>query len=343
MTDRPRWNYRCFCLLVLIASIQLLTMPKFLYPGDAFASRAEASDLIRTGSLGIASQHRQSLADMVSERGQYFFENDHQQKFYSKFGVGNALLYVPPLLVEYLWTGSPPGLLHNTRRFILILNVYQILFTLVATAYLYRAAEFYTTSRWLPSIFVLISVYGTFLWFYLRAPTHEVFQVTAMVGFYYHSILFLRRSRDSSSAWPHLLASTLYVGCLMLLKLFYALLLVPLCALIILAETPWKREPASAGRRSLSFLNYVNWAGRQRYLGVVAVPTALLGLLILATNFGRYGSPLETGYSQWRDPLGQSYAFFDASVLFESVPALLYEPGNANAFFHYPLWLFGAL
>lgn len=67
-------------LLVGIAVFQFVTMPAFFYPGDNSAIRAEAANWVNTGRLGIDYSRRAELGGMLTERGQYFFENDPKQR-----------------------------------------------------------------------------------------------------------------------------------------------------------------------------------------------------------------------------------------------------------------------
>jgi hypothetical protein len=330
-------------LVVLVGGIQILTMPKFLYPGDPFASRAEAIGLINTGKLGIDYTQRKLLDGLVENRGQYLFENGRQQKLYSKFGFAQTLFYLPPLVVEQALTDNPLSLLHQTRSFVCILNVYQMLFALMAAVYLYLCAGFYTDRRWLQVLFVICSIYATYLWHYLRAPSHEVLQVVFIVGFYYHSVAFLRSATSDASSWRHLLVATLYVGGLVFCKLSYVFLLLPLWALIYLSRNDVAEPPSLAVRPAMTRIQRLvgPWKSHGKQLSAyLGAPTLAIAVLVLTVNYVRFGSPFDTGYRQWCDDEGRPLAYLSANTFLESFPFLVYRVGNANVFVHYPPLLF---
>jgi hypothetical protein len=312
-------------------------MPKFLYPGDPFASRAEAIDWIVTGNLGIDFSKRHSLSGLAENRGQYFFENDQTQKLYSKFGFAHTLFNLPPLFVEQLLVRNPLALVHNTPTFICILNFYQTLFALLTAAYLYGSAGLYTERRWLQVVFVISTIYATYMWHYLRAPTHEVLQVAAIVGFYYHAMVFVKRSAAAGKSWKHLFFATLYVGILMFCKLPYALLLLPLSSLACLTHGNETVSNSEAEFQTTLFSRVREaWSNRNLYAVYLIGPMTFVLLLYMGMNELRFGSPFETGYRQWCDEHGQPLARLSIGVLLESIPALVFRLGNANIFIHYP-------
>ena len=85
---------------------------------------------------------------------------------------------------------------------------------------------------------------------------------------------------------------------------------------------------------SRRFLPYVLYMG---------VPALILVGLLLFFNDWRFGSPIETGYSQWQ-PAGRSQKFFSLeSPLMRPlvmIPGYFVHKGNRNAFLHNPLFFF---
>lgn len=321
-----------FPLLLIIGVIQVITMPRFFYPGDNYVARAECAYLLTTGKFGIDFKHRDSLAGFVENRGQYFFENVHRQKFFSKYGVGCTLLYVPPLLAEFLYTGKLE-LIQNSNSLIVFMNVYNICLAVLMAGYLYGIAGLYCNRGLVKIIFVLLSVYTTYLWHYLRAPTYEILQAVPFVGFYYHLVKFMRLYTESrangSKTWLHLAVSTVYVSILVMLKSFYILLL---GIIVIFAFI--------AGERSVPLFQRIytnifrNW---KRYFVYLMIPTALLLACILFLNWYKFGSPFELGYSQHKTPNGLSNDRFSSKFFYDAFYGFFLKPGNANIFVHYPI------
>src|SRR3990167_7584824 len=88
-------------LVFTVIAVNFATMPRFLYAGDPYAWREEARSLILDGRFEVA----ENLAKAFGESGQFFVKNKENKKWFSKYGIMNTLLAVPPLAAEYLWTG----------------------------------------------------------------------------------------------------------------------------------------------------------------------------------------------------------------------------------------------
>ena len=315
--------------LAVVAGIQVFTMPAFFYPGDNFAPRAEAVYLLRTGELGIPYGLREELGGLVEERGQYFFENDARQRLFSKYGVGYTLLYLPPLLVGRAVSG-PQELLGESRSLLLVLNLYGVLLTLVAAAYLFLVASEYSARPWRVLVFALVSIYATFFWHYLRAPALEIFQSVFFLAFFYHGIRFLRaRSRIGLPArrpWGHLALAAGYGGVLVAMKLTFAASLLVLVVCVL---------SAGGFRRLVGEL-----ASHARgYVVALAGPLLVILVLLLWVNQHKFGSPTNTGYGQWLQADGAPVDHFSLRVLPESLPGFFLRAGNGNVFLHFPMVL----
>jgi hypothetical protein len=322
-------------LLALIALLHLATPPKLFYPGDNFAARAEAAHLLNRGELGFDYVFRPILGDLVEQRGQYFFENDARRRLASKYGLGNTLAYIPPLLIEKLIHGELP-VFCTTPSLLRILNVWNTLWVLGAAAYLYGIARIFGEGgRWKvegggthprplqggdvarggwSALFVVAAFYTTYAWYYLRAPALEIFQFLPFFGFVYHGLRALQRSEQGLGKDAAI--SILYVGALMLLKPLYAALLVPLWGAVVLRVE---------GR---------GWRG-------VIVPTLLVIAVLLAVNAWRYGSPWETGYGQWLNADGSVNTRLSPALFRTGFRGLFLQPLNGwNVFVYAPLFLF---
>jgi hypothetical protein len=345
LTPAPTWFRRTVrradwvfvSLLLAIGAFHFATMPGMFYPGDNYAPRAEVADLLSTGSWGIDYAHRKQLGGFVEERGQYLFENDARQKFYSKYGVGCSILYLPPLLAEKCYAGKIEPMA-GTRSQLFILNCYQIILTLVIAFYMYRLAGLYTARRWLCAAFVLASFYGTFMWHYLRSPTLEIFQLFSFVGAYYHLIRFLRSRTEgceTTRTWLHLAASTSWAGLLFLVKLSFGPFLAMIWLFAILAG------PSERGwwERLTRVFKQDKW----RFACCLLLPSLLAGSIFLAANHYRCGSIFEDGYGQWVRN-GKVVARLELSFIPHALTGMFLQPRNDyNVFVHYPLLLLGLI
>ena len=325
-------------LLLGIAALHTATMPKSSYPGDNVAIRMETANLLNTGQLGIPYSRREEIRDSVENRGQFFFENDTSRRYFSKFGIGYTVLYLPPLLAEKLYSGRL-DLRSNSPSQFMFLNIYGILLTLIVTVYLYKIVALYTTRTWLRLAFVGLSYYTTFLWHYLRAPTTEIIHLAPFVAFYFHATMYIRSTRSKAGGpargWRHLTVATCLVGLLALIKASFVLLFVPLWLAAFLSGP----ATVSMARRGWHNLR----ANGRRYALCLILPSAVGVAALFATNYWRCGSPFETGYGQW---ISKRTAMTATYLSLRNFPTafhgLVLDPGNGNVLIHYPLLVFAA-
>jgi hypothetical protein len=319
----------------MVGIFHVVTMPRFFYHGDNFTPRAEAANLLMTGALGLPYTFKQQNPEMFANRGQYLFENDAKQRLYSKYGIGYTFLYIPVVAVERLLTGRLEWM-STDETLLVILNIYNVFFTLVTTLYLYLIVAFYTKSRGLRIGFVLALFYTTFLWHYLRAPTLEIFQIAAFVGFGYHMLRFLRESEGIGLAtqlpFKHLGFAVLYAGALLLMKSFFALLFL-IIGLFALFPGPSKQSLWQRLRQNLS-------ARLPLFLVYSVLPSVVLFSLWLGVNHYKFGSIFNMGYSQWLDAQGIPNDHWALEVFPAASKSLLLARGNANVFIHNPVFLF---
>ena len=336
-------------LFVGIAAFHVVTMPKMFYPGDNFAPRAEAANWIMTGQLGLDYSWRPRLGGFLEQRGQYLFENDEKRLFYSKYGFANTLLYLPPLLAEKLYAGKVDGF-RGTRTQMLFLNIYQVLFSLGAVAYLYGLTSFFTKRKWLRVLFIVLSVYTTMLWHYLRAPTMEIFQITPFLGFCYHSLRYLRgrTAGADGSVWRHLAAAVCWAGVIVLLKASFVLLFVAVwpAAFLVRPERQACAPPGTcrafslvAGLVSNVFANLRK--DYKRYILWLLLPSVFFAVCLLGVNYYKFDDPFESGYQQWKRKDGSDFMKYSV----EYAPKAFKEffitgNNNANVWITYPLFLF---
>ncbi len=321
-------------LVLATTALHVATMPKQLYPGDAFSARAAAASLLTTGDVGIGYDRKPAFRPFLTQRGQYFYENEAKRQFFSKYGIGYTLLYIPPLMIEKALTGSLDLLAKDSPSIVPILDLYAVLLAVLSTIYLYRIAALYSQRTWMCITFVLLSFYATYLWHYLRAPAFECLQIPAFLGFYFHAVRFVRARTDGPEhgGWRHLLAATLWVGAMVSMKFSFALSLAALWAAALYAGRGDAWPPI---RLATNLRN--DW---RRYLLFLALPTLLIAIALLTVNSYKFGSPLNTGYGQWIDESGVARAHFALNVFPGAFSGVFVMPGNGNIFIHYPLLIF---
>ncbi len=296
LANRQRRGLRI--TLFIAACVLILTMPALLYPGDAGMIRLTSRELLTNGTVTVS----EATALKYGVRGQYFFENPRDGQWYSKYGIANTVLYAIPLGAERVLTGEVVD--ENTttpkRRLVRVayLNAFNILFSLLTVAWAYRLATKLTDSPRVAATSTLFAVFGSYVWFYLRAQTVEVMQIAAFTGLCFY--LDARHRRTSTAGQIRNTFAAMFCCSLLILgKLAYAPLL-PIAVVCLSIE----RRTDGSGLQLLP-------RGRQQWS--VCILTILLavgiGVLVLGTNWWRFGSPFTTGYTPWeleKDPFRNS-------------------------------------
>jgi hypothetical protein len=341
-------------LLLSIGVILFLTMPRWLYPGDPISMQVSSINLITQARLDVTP----SQAAEFGERGQYFHQHPGNGHWHSKYGLFNMLYFTPPLWLEYTITGElkPVSELDQGALQLrtLILNLWNIAISLIFVFYLYYSATLCGAEPASASKMVLLVIFGSFVWYYLRAQTVELLQMTLFSIAVYHLLAFSLLGPLQQRNGPgtvHALAAMTALGSLALAKLIYIVLL-PL-GLVFFAAYLFRRSLAGStplacrGKTVLPLADpkyqpheqensiASRWSG-WKTLTVAAVCVILSGSLILLSNWWRFGSPWSTGYTQ----------FARESMLFrfrwEGWWGYLLD-GRKSLFLYCPVLLFGLL
>ncbi len=300
-------------LAAAVAAFNFAAMPGQFLDGDPAAWREEARSLLLAGELAVPGES----AGRFGEAGQYFVRNQATGRWYSKYGVMNSLMALPPLWAQRLAGGDVSERLTYPSLF--WFNLWNIALSAVLAALLYGVAGLYTRRIGVRVLFVAATLYCSALWFYQRAQSSELYQALFFTALFLCVAHFLR-----ARAWAWLGGAWLFALALVLTRVSYGLLL-PLVAL--LGWYVWRRswqEPRPA-RATLA-------------LALLAPP--LLALAVLAwVNQVKFGAPWVTGYHQWRPetvaPTGR---------LADGLWGFLFSP-RFSIFAHFPLLLlalFGA-
>ena len=299
-TDVPRASRKAlYVLLFLTGLILFVTMPKWIYVGDSISVRAASIRLLTNGELNLPFDFVKSFGN--GERGAYYCENPESGKWFSKYGVFTTLIFVPPLWVEQITTGRLPMFSEldaaGLERRCLILNSYNILLSLLLAGYLYFTAIIYFSKPRQAAAYVLVVFFGTFLWYYLRAQTVEIFQVLFFTAAYFHLI---RADRYAAEHGPegryvfHALMVSVFVVFLSLQKSVFVLLM-PLTA-VFLVLAGFRR---SDGIRVRDFVTVRMRSSWKPLLVTTVFPFCIAIGLIAVNNTFCFGSPFLSGYHQW--------------------------------------------
>jgi hypothetical protein len=318
--SRTRSAFRVVVPIALfVVFVNFLTMPAEEYDGDAASTRIAAVALINTGKWAVPADR----ASTFGERGAYFYQNT-SGNWYSKYGILNMLLYVPILQLQKCVMGELDDADDVSPLF---LNLFNLFLSCATACYLVLIIRRYTRSVATVWIFVLSAFYATFWWNYLRAQTFEIYVTLFMLGLYYHLVSGLDREGVAGdlAARSHLLAAGIFCGALCLSKNAYVILLPVLAGLFALAQFRNSAEADSARRQHPRLFSYFLWFW---------LPLGLLLCLMLASNAYRFGSPFNTGYTQW----AEERRLFTANIF----PALrgFFFSKQKSIFLNFPLMIF---
>jgi hypothetical protein len=303
-------------------------MPKRIYYGDPVAVRYVTINLINRGELSVDPDFAKKRG--LGEKGKYYFENVGRGKWYSKYGILNTLMYVPPLLLDKFYHGELK--LDNYAKHPMPLNLYNIFLSLIIAVFLFRIMSEYTHSSLVMVAFVLTAFYSCYLWYYLRAQSFEIFQLLFFTIHYYYLVRFRTKvsritSNCGSYAFVSLLLSNISLVLLCLTKVVYVLVMPISLAFAFLAIY---RHACKSANHSVG-LSRDEWRG---YCIFGLLPVVLGGLAILWINNYKFGSPLHTGYQQWV----QEKNLFGGTLL-EGICGFLFSP-QWSIFIHFPLLVY---
>jgi len=315
-------------ILPAVFLIGLISMPREEYIADPMAVRCEAVSLINNGTIDVP---KEAFNQFNGRRGQYFFENPYNHKWYSKWGIMNGLINVPPLLVEKWWNGSLPYFSPSRAIF---LNFLNLILSIASAFYLCLIVSRYTRSPVVITLFVLTAFYCTYWWNYLRAQNSEIYQTLFMLAYYYHITSHFRPTTidTSKTKWRakknQLLLAGIFLGILILVKPVYVILFPVALLWITFLETDrfrlFKKTPASS----------IGWSLFQS-TKLFVIPTLFAAFIVLATNAYKFGSPFEAGFSQW----GQDNKPLFSGNIFYGMYLMLFDI-QGSAFLAFPILIF---
>lgn len=323
------WTTARLVLAIFVVAVGILSMPKLQYIGDPMAIRAAAAHWLNTGKPDVPSQ----VAESSGQRGQYYFQNPRNGRYYSKYGALNTVGYLPVLTLERSVTGHLP-LYNETTARTLLLNAQNLALAVLIALILLEMARLYTDRPWLGMSWVLASLYASFGWNYLRAQTAEISQWLWASLFLYLVLRILRTSEVSVDASVSPTASVdpidksntklwvgaqLALGVLFLLKGVYVLW----GCIWLLVLVDLRRSRAVGTSDDTRFPGGL-WAWLPLGIGLA---------LLLALNYYKFGDALASGYTQWE----RERHFFSGNV-WQGMWGFLSDPAK-SIFIYQPLLL----
>lgn len=316
-------------LLGFLGLFFFVTMPGWICPSDAYVSRAESANVVMTGTYGIDYSLSAELGCYA--KPDMMILNDVKKNIYSWYGIVNTAVYLP-VLFAYKMIAGKVELLDSSLLYVAFVNINNIFFSLLIIYYLYRITGLYSDRNWQRVLFVILSIFSTNLWFYLRSQHHEIFQLTLFLGFSLYFILFLRSCEAGiiEDKWKNLLWASIWLAILVLTKLFYASVVVAACVFV-----------CTSGERGCRFGERirVNFQQNKKNITICFILPIIVAVVVCGLlNQIKTGSFMSTGYTSGDD--FQSQIAFSLAALAESIPGLLISNGNCNIFLHYPLFGF---
>jgi hypothetical protein len=295
-------------------------MPAEFLDGDPHAWREEARSLVLTGELHVPEK----IALSFGAPGQHFARNERTGLYYSKYGIANSLLAVPPLWLEGVLGGNVGSRLEYPS--LILFNLWYLAFGTALAALLYAATAPYSTRPAVRVLFVCAAFYCTSLWFYQRGQSSEIYQVFFFTALFIALMGFLQPlsrqgpSRLGRGAWTCLAVAWACVATLVFTRLVYGFLL-PIVVLLA-AWCATRGRPLRELRAGAAMLG-----------AALLLPPLLIVVLLGIVNHLKFGAPWLTGYHQWMAalpwPTGRpvdglwGYLFSPRFSVFFSFPPLL--------------------
>jgi hypothetical protein len=308
-------------LLLGVAAVNFIWMPGEFLGGDPHTWREEARSMLLGGELNVP---RETALDL-GERGQYFVQSERNGLYYSKFGIVNSLLALPPMWLERALGGNIER--YGYKPSLLLSNLWNIVFSVGLAALLYALSAAYSGRIAVRVLFVIGALYCTSLWFYQRAQSSEIYQTLLFTALFMALLGFLRPLKErgpqglDARAWRCLAATWICAALLVFTRLVNGLLL-PIIVLLAL----WC---AMEGR------SWRELRGRAGLLGAaLLVPPALIVAALGALNYVKFGAPWLTGYHQWNPQIHLPHG-----RLADGLWGFLFAP-RYSVFLYFPLLVF---
>ncbi len=195
---------------LLISLVFVLFAPSGTYLGDPTTSQTEAFAIVYGGKINVPLEKVRMVQSAANE-GQYFVWNKVGERYVSKYGVAVTLFYLPQAFL-YKKIGSHWKIDNFNSLWLFILNTFNLVLVFFYIFFLKRFAELYSRNKNVITTFVLLIVFSSYVFYYLRAQSSEILQMVLFLGWF----ISLKRKR-----W---ISSWMFLFFLIHTKVFYAVL-----------------------------------------------------------------------------------------------------------------------
>jgi len=284
-------------------------MPREFNKGDSFAIKLSAINLVTNHQFGIAPEKMDNLKGMLAIPGQYVFQNSKDQRYYSRWGFFDTILFAIP---EFFVTHDVNGPIVLTNESVLAHNVCNLFLSVAVGILLFLIAEKFSDNSISNFFFVLISLYSTFMFNYLRAQSYEIWQILFFLIYFYSLLEF---KSNLKAQW--LVVFNAALSFLIMAKIYYAVLYLP-TALYLFSD-----------RKNFKFIAYSAISG-----------TFTLGIIFLI-NRSQFSEPLLLSKAS-HAPFDNSIKPFSLSHIPDRFMDYLIS-ARASIFFYCPPLLFSLL
>jgi hypothetical protein len=256
----------------IVLAVNLIFMPREFWRSDARMWRCEAESVLYYHRLWVDPR----IATKMGEPGQYFALNGADGHYYSKYGVANTVMAMPPIIVERLVMGrmSSPW-----QPNLLIFTFWNYFLSVLLALAIYWVSGRYCAHRGVRVAYVLACLFATYVWFYQRAQgSAEIYQALLFTLVYECALRSFDKNRTHGAGW--LLAAWALTAMLVLTRVLFVILL-PEIAIVCAAAAIARRQGVRAA------------------LALAIVPPILIVGLLAWINDVKFGGAFLTGYHQW--------------------------------------------
>lgn len=303
---------------LIVGIVNFLTMPKYFYPGDAWAIKLSAINLLINKDLGISYLNRDRIEGFLLVPGNAFHDNASKRKYYSRWGFINTIIFAVPELM------NSKNVIEIDNNTIFYHNCFNIALSILIAIYLFNIGFLYSRSIISKIFYTLMVLYSTFYWNYLRAQSYDILQILFFLAFYYHFISYRRKICSLRSDYMmDIIASNVALVLLVLSKNFYAFVYAAIALNYLFNKN-------KEGKRFVRLEGYCH-----------VLSMALLLLTIIISNNYLYNTYVFTKNAS-HDPYNPAIMPFSTGYYTLNIKRYLFGI-QGNLFLHFPPLIFSPL
>ncbi|GEM_PF-3103096 len=266
-TSSIRWVSGAVFVVALLLNI--LLMPAEILRGDPLVWISEAKSIVFRGELAL-----EEGAIKYGSPGQYVVKNDRNGRTYSKYGLMSSISVIPAIL-----GGAVLGETDVVPT--VSLNLWYALASAALALMLFRLTRRYTSSIPARLLLVIGCFYCSFLWYYLRAQSMELFICIYATAWYWAMV-----ELDQPTSRTYRIRAAM--AWLMVALLVHTRPMFILLGALTACWIGWDllRQKTPAWIKHIAFY--------------CAGPLVLIALSLATANHVRFGAWYHSGYHQWK-------------------------------------------